>query len=74
MDTGSRLCKSANEDIIQIMASCPMSVCYYQPLRDDVIAKIVYNALIHNKNTSYRKKVLNMSIRKAIWNTGGTLV
>ena len=56
MDTGSRLCKSANEDIIQIMASCPMSVCYYVPLRDDVIAKIVYNALIHTKIHHTEKK------------------
>ena len=41
------------------------------------IAKIVYNALVHKKNPSYRKRDLevpNTSIRKAIWNTGGTLV
>ena len=50
MNTRCRLCKSANEDIIHIIASCPMmSVRYYLPLRHDVIAKIVYNALIHKK-------------------------
>ena len=39
-----------------VIASCPMmSVRYYLPLRHDVIAKIVYNTLIHNKNLSYRK-------------------
>ena len=55
MDTKCRLCKSANEDIIHIIASCPMmSVRYYLPLRHDVIAKIVYNALI-KENPSYRK-------------------
>ena len=55
-DTKCRLCKSANEDIIHIIASCPMmSVRYYLPLRHDVIAKIVYNALIRNKNPSYLK-------------------
>ena len=32
-----------------------MSVRYYLPLRHDVIAKIVYNALICNKNPSYLK-------------------
>ena len=32
-----------------------MPVHYNLPLRRDVIAKIVYNALIHNKNPSYRK-------------------
>ena len=49
MDTRCRLRKSANEDIIHIIASCPMmSVRYYLPLRHD-IAKIVYNALIHKK-------------------------
>ena len=54
MNTRYRLCKSANEDIIHIIASCRMpSVRYYLPLRHDVIAKIVYNALIHNKNPSY---------------------
>ena len=46
-DTRSRLCKRANEDIVHIIASCPlMSVCYYLLLRHDVIAKIVYNTLI----------------------------
>ena len=59
MDTRCRLRKSANEDIIHIIASCPMmSVRYYLPLRHDVIAKIVYNALIHKKNPSYRKQDL----------------
>ena len=58
MNTRCRLCKSANEDIIHIIASCPMSVRYYLPLRHDVIAKIVYNALIHKKNPSYRKRDL----------------
>ena len=59
MDTRCRLCKSANEDIIHIIASClMMSVRYYLPPRHDVIAKIVYNALIHKKNTSYRKQDL----------------
>ena len=54
-DTKCRLCKSANEDIIHIIASCPMmSVRYYLPLRHDVIAKIVYNALV-KENPSYRK-------------------
>ena len=39
------------------VASCPtISVRYYLPLRHDVIAKINYNALIHNKNPSYRKR------------------
>ena len=57
MNTRCRLCKSANEDIIHIIASCPMmSVRYYLPLRHDVIAKIVCNALIHKKNPSYRKR------------------
>ena len=51
MNTRCRLCKSANEDIILIIASCPMmSGRYYLPLRHDVIAKIVYNALIHKKS------------------------
>ena len=46
-DARCRLCKRANEDIIHIIASCPlMSVCYYLLLRHDVIAKIVYNTLI----------------------------
>ena len=78
-DTRCRFCKSADEDIIHIIGSCPMmSVRYYLPLRHDVIAKIVYNALIykkkilHTKNKNY--KVLNTSIRKAICNTGGILV
>ena len=54
-DTKCRLCKNANEDIIHIIAICPMmSVRYYLPLRHDVIAKIVYNALI-KENPSYRK-------------------
>ena len=45
-----------NEDLNQIIASCPMmSVRYYLPLRHDVIATIVYNVLIHKKNPSYRK-------------------
>ena len=35
-----------------------MSVRYYLPLRHDVISKIVYNALIHKKNPSYRKRDL----------------
>ena len=34
-----------------------MSVRYYLPLRHDVIAKIVYDALIHKKS-SYRKQDL----------------
>ena len=59
-DTRCRLCKSANEDIIHIIASCPiMSVRYYLPLRHDVIAKIVYNAFIHKKNPSYRIRDLD---------------
>ena len=54
-DTRSRLCKRANEDIVHIIASCPlMSVCYYLLLRHDVIAKIVYNTLIQ-KIPSQRK-------------------
>ena len=54
-DAKCRLCKSANEDIIHIIASCPMmSVRYYLPLRHDVISRIVYNTLI-KKNPSYRK-------------------
>ena len=54
-DTKCRLCKSANEDIIHIITSCPMmSVRYYLPLRHDVIAKIVYNPLV-KENRSYRK-------------------
>ena len=33
-----------------VIASClMMSVRYYLPLRHDVIVKIVYNTLIHNK-------------------------
>ena len=76
-DTKCRHCKSANEDIIHIIGSCPlMSVRYYLPLRHDIIAKIVYNALIkkihHTENMI--QKVLNTSIRNAIWNTGRTLV
>ena len=56
MNTRCRLCKSANEDVIHIIACYPiMSVRYYLPLRHDVIAKIVYNALTHKKNPSYRK-------------------
>ena len=35
-----------------------MSVRYYLPLRRDVIAKIVYNALIHKKNLLYGKQDL----------------
>ena len=31
-----------------------MSVRYYLPLRHSVIGKIVYNSLIHKKNSSYR--------------------
>ena len=47
IDTKCRLCKSANEDITLIIASCPiMSVHYYLSLRHDFIAKILYNALI----------------------------
>ena len=39
-----------------VIASClMMSVRYYLPLRHDVIVKIVYNTLIHNKNLSYPK-------------------
>ena len=75
-DTKCRLCKSANEDIILIIASCPMiPVHYYLPLWHDVIAKIIYNALI-KENPSYRKYDLESPeyIHKAIWNTGGTLV
>ena len=54
-DTKYRLRKSANEDIIHIIASCPMmSMRYYLPLRYDVIAKMVYNALI-KENPSYQK-------------------
>ena len=50
MDARCRLCKNANEDIIHIIASCPMmSMCYYLPLRHDVIAEIVYNTLMHKK-------------------------
>ena len=57
MNTRCRFFKSAIEDIIHIIASCPMmSVRYYLPIRHDVIAKIVYNALIHKKNPSYRKR------------------
>ena len=45
-----------NEDINHITVSCPMmSKRYYIPLRHDVIEKIVYNALIHKNNSSYRK-------------------
>ena len=47
IDTKWSLCKSADEDFIHIIASCSMvCMCYYLPLRHDVIAKIVYNALI----------------------------
>ena len=54
-DTKCRLYKSANEDIIHIITSCPMmSVRHYLPLQHDVIAKIVYNALI-KENPSYQK-------------------
>ena len=50
------LSESTTEGITHIKASCPMiSVRYYLPLRHDVLAKIVYNALINNKNPSYRK-------------------
>ena len=56
MNTRSRLCESANEDTIQILASCfMMSVRYYLPLRYDIIAKFIYNVIIHKKNLSYRK-------------------
>ena len=56
MNTRCRLCKKANEDIIHIIANCPMmSVRYYLPLRHDVIAKIVYNALIHKKKSIIQK-------------------
>ena len=56
MDTSCRLCKSPNEDIIHIIASCPtMSVRYYLPLQHDVIAKIPYNALIHKKKSIIQK-------------------
>ena len=54
-DTISRLCKSATEDNIHKIASSLMFVRYCLPLRHDVIAKIVYNALIHNQNPSYQK-------------------
>ena len=55
-DIKCRLCKSTNEDIIHIIASCPMmSVRHYLPLRHDVIAKNFYNALIKKKNPSYPK-------------------
>ena len=58
MDTRYRFRKSTNEHIIHIIARCPMmSVRYYLPLRHDVIAKIVYDALIHKKS-SYRKQDL----------------
>ena len=55
MNTKCRLCKTANEYIIYIIANCPMmSVRYYLPLRHDVIAKIVYMHLYkkihHTKN------------------------
>ena len=54
-DKKCRLCKNVNEDIIHIIAGCPMMpVHYYLPLRHDVIAKIVYNAPI-KKNPSYQK-------------------
>ena len=55
MDTISKLCKSATEDIIHKIASSLMFVRYCLPLRHDVIAKIVYNALIYNQNPSYQK-------------------
>ena len=78
MDTRYRLCKSVNEDIIHIIASCPMmSVCYYLPLRCEIIAKIVYNTLIHNKNPSNRKYDLKSPEyihKEGIWNIGGTFV
>ena len=49
-------CKSSNEYIIYIIASCSMmSVRYYLPLRHDVIAEIAYNAIIHNKSPLSRK-------------------
>ena len=47
---------NTSDTIMDTRCSCPlMSVRYYQPLRHDVIAKISYNALTHNKNPSYQK-------------------
>ena len=70
-NTICKLCKSTDEDIIHIIATYPlMSVRYYLP---DVIAKTVYNALIHKKNPSYRKYDLKSSeyIHKEWSNTNG---
>ena len=56
MNARCRLCKSANEDIIQTIGSCPMMpVRFYLHLQHEVTAKIVYNALIHRTIHLYRK-------------------
>ena len=56
-NTNCRLCKNAVEDITHITSSCPlMSVRYYLPIRHDVIAKTVYNALICKENPLFKKR------------------
>ena len=56
VDSKCRLCKNANEDIIHIISHCPkMSVRYYLPVRHDVIAKTVYNALIKKQNINHNR-------------------
>ena len=46
-NTKCRLCKPSTEDVNHIISSCPeMSVRYYLPIRHDVVAKTVLNALI----------------------------
>jgi len=58
LDSKCRLCKTATEDIIHIISSCPlMSARYYLPIRHDVIAKLLYNKLIMMKNPSFQRSV-----------------
>ena len=45
-DRKCRLCHTSVEDITHIISSCPkMSARYYLPMRHDIVAKTIYNAI-----------------------------
>ena len=56
-----RLCKATNEDVIYVIATSPMSVCYYLPICHNFITKTVLNSFIPKQNPSYWRKDLESS-------------
>ena len=76
-NTKCRLCKHGTEDVNHIISPCPeVSVRYYLPVRHDIVAKAVLNALAlkidpTDKFSFSISKILNTSTKSKTVKFGG---